>query len=165
MWCVLQVPEGEEMTIKHKLNEFGFIALVPREMKKYRKGGNWHTKENVIFSCYVFCDIDYIADTYYKIKKISPHIKFLGGKEPSKMTQMEIEWIKILSNNDTVIEPIVVEIDSDGTVNIKNNLLKIFNNNIIQINKRQKKATFEITICNEVKKFTFSIDLIDNEQM
>ncbi len=164
MWYVLQVKVGEELLIKNTLNKTGLEAIVPTELQNYRKSGNWYQKESVLFGSYVFCNIDYNAETYYKIKKMSSFLNFLGGKTPVSLSILEAEWIKILANNGVPLEPIPIEIDTSGNAIIQNHPLKLFNQNLAKINKRQNKASFEITICGEVKSFTFSIILEYNQK-
>ncbi len=164
MWYVLQVKVGEELIIKNALIKTGLEAVVPREVQTYRKNGNWYSRENVLFAGYVFCNIDYNAETYYKVKKLSSFVNFLGGKNPIALSSMEVEWIKILNNDGNALEPIPIKINTSGNANIvKGHPMKLFNQNLVKINKRQNKASFEITICGEVKSFVFSIILEDNQ--
>lgn len=45
MWYVLQVRTGCEESVRDKLNETGFHALVPAENKLIRSKGNWNKRK------------------------------------------------------------------------------------------------------------------------
>lgn len=136
-------------------------ALVPRENRALRKGGNWNYKEYTLFSSYVFLELDYTADNYYKIKDIPSVIKFLGsGLNPSTLSYLEAEWVKELSFGGLPIEATRVRIIEDGTVELVDGVLLAFKNRILKIDKHKHKATFEITICGETKEITLSIEII-----
>lgn len=158
MWCVLQVKSGEEMKIKSRLNDMGFPAEVPRENRLQRQGGGWTTKEYTLFPSYVFVELIYTAENYYKIKEIPSVIRFLGsGLSPDTLTFLEIEWLKILSADGSVIEPTKVRITEDGKAEVLDGVLASFKNKIQKIDKHKRKATFEITICNHPKEIELSI--------
>lgn len=87
MWYVLQVRTGCEESVRDKLNETGFHALVPAENKLIRSKGNWNKKKSILFSGYVFIELIYNAENYYRIVSMDNVIKFLGDKNaPSTLT-------------------------------------------------------------------------------
>ena len=65
--------------------------------------------------------------------------------------------------NNTPIEPTIVRVQEDGTVRVVKGVLEKFENRIVKYDKRSRKATFEITICNEKKEVQLSIQLDDEE--
>lgn len=166
MWYVIQVMTGKEDDIAWKLNEQGIKALVPKENRLIRSGGSWIQKEYILFSSYVFLDMAYNADYYYKVKNIPGVIQFLGvSRNPSKLSYLEAEWIMLLTGKEnTPIEPTVVRIEEDGSFKVVAGVLEKFENRIIKYDKRSRKAIFEITICNEKKEVQLSIVLEDGSQ-
>mgnify|MGYP001051919616 CR=1 FL=1 len=91
----------------------------------------------------------YKAEHYYKITNIEGVAKFLGDKRnPSTLTFLESEWIRVLGANG-IIEPTTVE---------------IVKSRFKSFDLRHKKAEFEITICNEIKKITLSIEVINSDE-
>lgn len=165
MWYVIQVMTGKEDEIATKLREQGIKALVPKENRLIRSGGCWTPREYILFTGYVFLNVIYNAENYYKIKNISGVIRFLGDKtQPSKLSYLEVEWITLLTGKDnTPIEPTRVRIQEDGSWKIVKGVLKNFEHRVIRYDKRNRKAIFEITICNEKKEVQLSI-LLENEE-
>jgi transcriptional antiterminator NusG len=167
VWYVIQVMTGSEDTIALKLKEQGIRALVPKENRLIRSGGSWKRKEYILFSGYVFLDMSYNAENYYKVKNLPGVIKFLGdSRNPSKLSYLEAEWIMLLTGKDNVpIEPTVVKEDGDGNLKVVKGVLEKFENRVIKYDKRNRKATFEITICNEKKEVQLSIELDEDDEV
>lgn len=164
MWCVLQVRGNQELLIQEQLIDAGYHALVPRENRLIRSGGNWITKEYILFPNYVFVETDYKAEDFYRITGIAGVQRFLGDKRsPSSLTYIEEEWVKLLSCEGVPLEPTQVAIDDNGDIQILKGILLKFKSRIKSFNKRQHKAKFEITVCNEVKEITLSIDVINEK--
>lgn len=165
MWYVIQVMTGKEDDIAGKLKEQGIRALVPKENRLIRTGGSWTQREYILFTGYVFLSMDYNADNYYKVKGIPGVIKFLGdSRNPSRLSHLEAEWITLLTGADNApIEPTTVKVQEDGTFKVVKGVLEKFENRIVKYDKRSRKATFEITICNEKKEVQLSIVLEDDE--
>ncbi len=163
MWYVIQVMTGKESDIAGKLREQNIKALVPKENRIIRTGGAWTKKEYTLFSGYVFIDMKYNAENYYKVKNIPGVIHFLGdSNNPSRLSYLEAEWINLLTgDNNMPIEPSVVKVREDGSVEVVKGILERFKNRIVKYDKRSRKATFEITICNEKKEVQLSIELVD----
>lgn len=165
MWYVIQVSTGSEVDIAKRIREAGMKAVVPRENKLIRKGGEWNKKEYTLFPGYIFLDIDFNAENYYKLKAIPGVVQFLGDNSaPSTLSHMEVEWIRLLSGKDDApIEPTVVRVVNHGELEIVSGVLENFTHRLIKIDKRQKKATFEITICGETKIVQLSVIVEDEE--
>ena len=161
MWYVIQVMTGKELEIAEKLREHGIRALVPRENRIIRSGGSWIQKEYTIFSSYVFLDMVYNAANYYKVKNLPGVIRFLGdARNPSRLSYLEAEWIMSMTGKENApIEPTKVVRDENGDLKIIGGILEKFENRIIKYDKRNRKAIFEITICNEKKEVQLSIML------
>lgn len=111
MWYVIQVMTGKEDAIAGNLKEQGIKALVPKENRLIRSGGSWTRREYILFTGYVFLDMKYDAENYYKVKNLPGVIKFLGdSKNPSRLSYLEAEWIMLLTGKDnTPIEPTTVD--------------------------------------------------------
>lgn len=116
MWYVIQVMTGKEDDIAGKLKEQGIRALVPKENRLIRSGGSWSQREYILFAGYVFLNMNYNADNYYKVKGIPGVIQFLGdSRNPSRLSYLEAEWIMLLTGeNNQPIEPTVVRALGDG---------------------------------------------------
>lgn len=164
MLYVIQVLTGKENDIAGKLKELGIKAYVPKENRIIRSGGSWTKKEYVLFGGYVFLNIHYDAETYYKVRNIPAVIRFLGdSSNPSRLSYLETEWIRLLTGEDNApIEPTKVRFLENGEVEIVDGVLEKFK--ISKVDKRNRKAVFEITICGEKKEVQLSVEIIDDKQ-
>lgn len=167
MWYVIQVMTGSEDVVAGKLKEQGIKALIPKENRAIRSGGTWKRKEYILFSGYVFLDMSYNAENYYKVKNLPGVIHFLGdSRNPSRLSWLEAEWIMLLTGKDnTPVEPTVVREEADGSLTIVKGVLKNFENRIIRYDRRNRKAVFEITICNEKKEVQLSIEPEEDDSL
>ena len=161
MWKVIQVKTGEEINIMEKLLSFGLGAVVPIENRLIRSGGDWTKKPYVIFTGYVFIDMDYNADNYYTVKGIPGVVQFLEGT----LTYLEAEQIRLLSGYGAgMLEPSVVRQTEDGW-EIVSGILKLLENYEIKIDKRSRKASFEMMLNGQKKKVSLSVQIEgDTEQ-
>ncbi len=165
MWYVIQVLTGSEVAIAEKLNRQGVRALVPRENRLIRSGGEWKQKEYILFPGYVFLEMVYNAGNYYKVRGLPGVIRFLGDGGPSRLSYLEAEWIMLLSGKENrPIEPTVVRQEADGSMKVVSGVLEKLAPRVIRYDRRGRKATFEITICNEKREVRLSIRL-DGESL
>jgi len=166
MWYVIQVKTGDEKGIARKLQELGIQAVAPVEDRVIRTSGKWTSKEYVIFTGYVFLQMTYNAENYYRVKGTPGVIRFLGDNQsPSTLSYLEAEWIMALAGKDNEpLKPTVVRAAEDGTLQIVSGVLKKFESNITKIDKRSRKAAFEITICNEKKDVQLSIQMEEEKE-
>ena len=162
MWYVIQVKTGEEMSVMKLLKESNIRAAVPIENRPIRKSGSWTLKEYVLFPGYVFVQIQFDAAHYYKVMKMPNVLRFLGeSSQPSTLTYLEAEWIKILSGSDgKPIEPTKVKESENGEIEIVEGVLAQFANRVIKYDRHSRKATFKLTICNKVKEVQLGIELL-----
>ncbi|MCM1212924.1 MAG: hypothetical protein NC331_16680 [Lachnospiraceae bacterium] len=161
MWYVVQVMAGREDETAAALNRQGVRALVPKEDRLIRSGGTWTRKGYILFGGYVFLEMDYNADNYYKVRNLPGVVRFLGdGSGPSTLSWLEAEWIRLLTGKDNApIRPTVVRIGGDGSLEVVDGVLSNFENRITRVDRRNRKAAFEITICGEKKEVRLSIEL------
>ena len=71
----------------------------------------------------------------------------------------------LTGENNQPIEPTVVRALGDGNYEVVKGVLEKFENRIIKYDKWSRKATFEITICNEKKEVQLSIRLEEDEEL
>ncbi|MFR5610409.1 MAG: transcription termination/antitermination NusG family protein [[Clostridium] innocuum] len=162
-WYVLYVMTGKELEIAATLNKLHLHALVPTMTKIIRSGGTWNEKEAVIFESYVFLECDFCAKTWYKVANIPGVIRWLGDKkEPSTLTYLEAEWIRLLGNEGKAIAPAEISV-KDGKYEIASGVLKMFKHHITTFKKRQKTVIVSIPICGEAKEITLYANYNENE--
>lgn len=164
MWYVLQVKTGQEIAVANALAEKQLLAYVPRENRLIRKNGGWSTKEYTLFPSYVFVNLNYTAETYYQVRGIPNVQKFLGpdGLHPATLSNLEAEWIKILSGGGAPLEPTSATKGPDGEIQLVNGVLQNFITRIQEIDKRAHRAKVEITLCGEVKTLPLSFNLLND---
>ena len=154
-WHVAQVMTGEEKGIAAKLRQAGFKALVPAENRPIRTGGAWGMKEYALFPGYVFLQMDYDAGAYYRLKGIPGVVKLL----PGTLSYLEAEWILLLSGRrGEPLEPTLVR-EADGRLEIQEGILKRFESRGIKMDKRNRRAVIELSICGEKKQVQLGIRL------
>ena len=157
-WIVVQTKKNKEVTVMEQLRSAGFDALVPREEQQIRTNGEWESKERILFPGYVFVECNFSANTYYKVMRVPGVTALLGNpRTPATLSYLESEWIRLLGNHGKMIEPTLISFQDDGSYLIKKGILLNFKSRIISCQKRQKKATFEITVFDEIHKITLSI--------
>lgn len=156
---VIQVMTGQEEAIAGKLNDQGIRALVPKENRMIRSGGTWGQKVYVLFNSYVFLDMTYNADNYYKVKGMPGVIRFLGDScNPSRLSWLEAEWIlRMTERKNAPIEPSVIRVGEDGSLTVVDGVLEKFKNRIVRYDKRNRRVIVELTICNEKKEVQLSV--------
>ena len=71
----------------------------------------------------------------------------------------------LTGENNQPIEPTVVRALGDGNYETVKGVIEKFENRIIKYDKRSRKATFEITFCNEKKEVQLSIRLEEEEEL
>lgn len=163
MWYVLQVSTGQEATVRGELQKMNILALVPMENRLIRKGGGWTHKEYTLFPGYVFVNLEYTAENYYRVKEIPAVIRFLGasGLAPSQLTYLEAEWVKTLAGiNGQPLQPTKVRELPDGSLKIVEGVLSNFAPRTIQYDKRSRRAKVEITLCGEPRTVQLSVEVV-----
>ncbi len=162
MWYVIQVVTGKETEVAEGLRKQGTRALVPRESRPVRSGGAWTRKEYVLFSGYVFLDIVYDADTYYRVRRLPGVIRFLGDGPPSRLSHLEAEWIMLLAGRDNEpVQPTVVRADGGGGLKVVSGVLERLGSRVVRYDRRGRRATLEVTVCGEKKEIQLGIELED----
>lgn len=162
MWYVLQVQSNSDDRVAASLWEHGFHARVLRENRAVRSDGAWTVKEYPLFPGYVFVDLDYNAENYYTVKAIPGVVQFLGTEgQPSPLTYMEAEWIRVLSGSSPdgePLEPTEVVFQADGSVKILSGVLLNFEGRPIKYDKHSRRATLEISVGGQPKTVKLSIE-------
>lgn len=155
LWYVIQVKTGEETGIAEKLRDLGFRAMAPTESRPIHTGGAWGRKEYVLFPGYVFLQMQYNAENYYRLKGIPGVAKLLDGT----LSYLEAEWILLLSGRKgEPLEPTLVR-EADGRLEVQEGILEQFKSRIIRMDKRNRRAVIELSICGEKKEVQLGIRL------
>ncbi len=156
MLYVLQVATGKENYVADRLKEKGIKALIPKHLKYKRLKGKWDEEIVVTFKGYVFLDMDYNADNYYKVTAIENVVRLLrSDSEPVRLSFIEEEWIRLLST-DLAKEPTKIRLEKDK-YEVVDGVLKKFLAKIIKIDSHKKFAEIEIDLLGEKRKLTLGV--------
>ena len=148
MWYVLQVKTGDEIKVRDALLAKGVRALVPQESRMIRKDGKWGRRLYTLIPSYVFVGIRFAAEIYYTIRAIPSVIRFVGtgSGEPSTLTYLEAEWIRLLAGDGEPLEPTVIRMPEDGMPEIVGGVLAHFPARVVEYDLRHKRAKVTIML-------------------
>lgn len=152
-WYVLHVATGREQEIERRLRRIGIDAIVPTETLLLRKGGRWNEKESLLFPGYVFVQVLFDPDIYYRITDIPGVIRFLPGPQAEKLSDDEAAHIAYLGS--AVLAPSLVDFSGGGPVILKG-VLKSLERYIVRFNRRQRRATLSTEFLGTAHTFTLS---------
>lgn len=97
---VIQVRSGKEEAVCKRLQSAGISAFVPRKKIFLRRGGAWHEEIRLIFSQYVFVQMQRNTENYRLIRQTDGFIRFLGDNLPRPVSEKEKAWLLWLRNGD-----------------------------------------------------------------
>lgn len=160
---VLQVISGKEDSVYNELKNIGFKALIPKVYIYTRKAKKWEKTLNTLFKGYVFIDIDYNAENYYKIKEITGVVGFLRNDTlPLSISKLEEEWVKILSSfeNRDITK---IGFDEFKKAYVIDGSLKHFESKITKVDKHKRSVTFEIKLLDELRTISLGVDFEDDD--
>ncbi len=158
MICVLQVNTGKELEVRKNLLSLGIKAIVPLGCiyKKLKSG--WTLEEKVIFKGYVFVDIIYDADTYYKLIGVDNVIRLLrSGETPLKLSfkeEEELLLLDLLAKEPTKLKEV------GGKHEVVGGLLESFVTRVEKIDKHKRCATVLIDLVEETHKVVLAVDIV-----
>ena len=156
---VLQVRSGYENSVCNELEKHGFDAVLPVRQEFTRRSGKWNICEKIIFTQYVFIRSEITEESYYRIKKITGIVRFLGfenGKlQPlNHEEQCYIEW---LWNDGKPVEPSKIYVTPSGDKMIFSGVLRKYSGDEIEYNLRQRKANIFIDISGRKHRITLPV--------
>lgn len=144
MIYVIQTKPNQEIFLLKELERVGVKAFAPSENRKIRYRGKWHTQNALIFSGYVFIDIEkYSPELFHKIHKLTGFIRFLGS--PSPLSPTEIEQIKWLCNDGKPIETSHYRLENGKAVFVDGVIFRL-QHLITNFNLRQHRVKLRITV-------------------
>lgn len=154
-WYVLHVKTGYENDIAKALERRGFTSVVPTENRIIRRGGKWIEESYIVFTGYVFVRMNYSWNKYYAMSGIPGVIKLLGGgNTPTPIAKNEVEFILMLT--EMLSEPSVIRFTDNENYEIISGFLADYEDKIIKIQRRYKKAILKLTIAGEEKEIKVS---------
>lgn len=142
---VLQVISGEEESVIRSLKRAGYTAYAPSEIRLERRGGNWHKRERILFTGYVFLAVEKLdAKAYYTAKNDVFVIRFLGNEKPEKLEESETGMILSMANAGEPMQmPVITFFKKTKVWQVEGNL-KDKRIALKRLFLRQKRAVFEV---------------------
>ena len=159
MLYVLFVQWGYELRIIEDLRQKNIQAYCPRKLDAERRRGRWNDiwyyVEHNIFPGYVFVDIPELQPRiWHSVMKCSGAIRFVSELP---LPPDEDDYIRRLCNNGDCIG-ISRGYVSDGTLHITSGFLKDIEHEIVNFNRRGKRASADVMIYGEKHRIVFSVE-------
>lgn len=159
-WYVLQVITGKEEAVSNRLMQKQLTALVPKEQRLIRSGGQWHKQLYTLFPGYVFIKMDYTISVFYQIMEIPGIARVLCmSGAPSPLPHQEADYILWLGER--ALLPSKAELLSDGSWHIVSGVLVDLQDRIIKIDKHRRRAKVQFSVLGQMKIIELSIELIN----
>ncbi len=154
---VLQVKPGYEEAAVRLINEKGYIAMCPTEEVYQRFGGMWHKSLKLVFTQYIFVECDLNEEIYYQIKSVFGVVRFLGFGKPEPLKADEQAHIRLLWNNGKSIEASKIYTTSSGDKMVLSGTLRNYQNSIISLDLRQRRAKVAVTFLGKSHTVTLPV--------
>lgn len=154
---VLQVKPGYEEAAVRLINEKGYTAMCPTEEMYIRFRGKWHKRLKLVFTQYIFVECELDEEVYYQIKSVFGVIRFLGFGKPEPLKADEQEHIRLLWNKGKPIEASKVYTTSSGDRMVLSGILRNYQNNIISLDLRQRRAKIRVTLLGKPHTVTIPV--------
>ncbi|MCM1055879.1 MAG: hypothetical protein NC394_10210 [Bacteroides sp.] len=153
---VIYAVQGREDNVMRHLRENGYNAYVPKRRLKQRKNGIFYSVPQILFPSYVFIDAEKLSpEAYYKIKSTSGVGYFLNAELP--MLSSEASYIKDLCQDEEI--GISKGVLVNGKLKITEGFLKRYEDRIIRYDRRQHRATVELTLYGKPHRIVCGIDI------
>lgn len=154
---VLQVKPGYEEAAVRLVNEKGYAAMCPAEEIYIRFQGQWHKRLKLVFTQYIFVECELNEEVYYQIKSVFGVVCFLGCGEPESLRADEQAYIRLLWNKGKPIEASKIYTTSSGDKMVLSGILRDYQDNIVSLDTRQRKAKIKITLLGKPHTITLPI--------
>lgn len=155
MLYVLFAQGSYELQIVEELRQKSIRAFCPRQLKAERRLRHWHYIERLIFPGYVFVDIPKLQPwVWHSVMQCSGAIRFVSELP---LPPDEDDYIRRLCNDGDCIG-ISRGYVSDGMLHITSGFLKDIEHEIVNFNRRGKRASADVMIYGEKHRIVFSVE-------
>lgn len=156
-WYIVYCQVGKELVAKNLIEEkikntAGmekkiFEILVPEEEEIQIKKGEKNIVKKATYKGYIYINMILDAETYWFIRNTTWIKGFLGGANPQKMSEKEVESIKLFLEKLKSSQPkIVRKFDVGDTVRIIEGPFKHFTGVVEEINEEKGRLKVTITV-------------------
>ena len=154
---VLQVKPGYEEAAVRLIGGKGYTAMCPTEEIYIRSGGKWYKKLKLVFTQYIFIECELTDETYYDIKSTPGVVRFLGCGNPEPLKADEQAHIRLLWNKGKPVEASKVYTTATGEKMILSGILRNYQNDIISLDLRQRRAKVAVTLLGKMHTITLPV--------
>jgi transcriptional antiterminator NusG len=158
-WYVLHVLAGRELDVKRRLQDEGITAAVLQEAVQIRRRGKWHQEQRTVFPGYVFLNTDLTESAYYALKGIPGAIRLLPKGGPPIPLLPEDVTVLLHYGLDSVM-PLSSVSFSGGEPKKLSGPLKDWEDYIVKIDRRRRRAQLLVPVLGEKKSVTLYIELV-----
>ncbi|MCS7151664.1 MAG: transcription termination/antitermination protein NusG [Endomicrobia bacterium] len=156
-WYIVYCMVGKELDVKYRLEEKIkttdgmeqkiFEVLVPEEEEIRIKKGEKTKLRKAVFKGYVYINMVLTPETYNFVRSVSGVKGFLGGANPQKMSEKEVNEIKALAEKLKGSAPKVVrKFDLGDTIRIIDGPFRHFTGVVEEINEEKGKLKVVVTL-------------------
>ena len=111
----------------------------------------------LVFTQYIFVECDLNEEIYYQIKSVFGVVRFLGFGKPESLKADEQAHIRLLWNNGKPIEASKIYTTSSGDKMVLSGILRNYQNSIISLDLRQRRAKVAVTFLGKSHTVTLPV--------
>lgn len=155
-WYVLQVMTGTEQEVCGKLRRTGVQARAPEQKMQIRRNGQWREETRLLIPGYVFVSAEYTPALYHLLAPIAGVIRWLGledGRPQALSTNEVIRW-GLDTGKDIGLSTVAF---FPGGCRVLDGPLREFEKQIVQMDRRQRRATVRTEILGHTRRLRFGI--------
>ena len=155
-WYVLQVMTGTEQEVCGKLRRTGVQARAPEQKMQIRRNGQWREEMRPLIPGSVFVSAEYTPALYHRLAPIAGVIRWLGledGRPQALSTNEVIRW-GLDTGKDIGLSTVAF---FPGGWRVLDGPLREFEKQIVQMDRRQRRATVRTEILGHTRRLRFGI--------
>ncbi|WP_418441492.1 transcription termination/antitermination NusG family protein [Candidatus Allofournierella excrementavium] len=155
-WYVLQVMTGTEQEVCGKLRRTGVQARAPEQKIQIRRHGQWQEETRLLIPGYVFVSAEYTPALYHRLAPIAGVIRWLGLEDGLPQALDANEALRWGLDTGEEIELSTVAFFPGGW-RVLDGPLREFEQQIVQMDRRQRRATVRTEILGHPRRLRFGI--------
>ena len=159
---VFQVKPGMDLQVASNLRKRGYFIRCPQRTLSIRKDGAWQERTEPIFAGYLFLEYPegkLRTKDYYDICNTDGVMQFLKYRgQAAPLTKQEEAYILWLWNRGYPITASHIYTTSNGDRMILSGMLRQYENHIISMDVRQRRAKIRIPILG--REYTITLPVI-----
>ena len=155
-WYVLQVMTGTEQEVCGKLRRTGVQARAPEQKMQIRRNGQCREETRLLIPGYVFVSAEYTPALYHRLVPIEGVIRWLGledGRPQALDANEALRW-GLDTGEDIGLSTVAF---FPGGWRVLDGPLREFEQQIVQMDRRQRRAPVRPGIFGHTRRLRFGI--------